>query len=172
MHNGPIFTALVRFFAEEGWQVRWLQDTPVLSMPFEGDNGRWLCYAQAREEQQQAVFYSIAPFSVPVDRRLAVAEFITRANYGMILGNFELDFDDGEVRYKTSIDVDEAELATSLVRPLVYANVSIMDRYLPGLIHLVNDSSITARDAIHMVENEGSDGPPLTYFSNSPGYLH
>jgi hypothetical protein len=30
--------------------------------------------------------------------RAPPAEFITRANYGLIIGNFELDFEDGEIR--------------------------------------------------------------------------
>ena len=63
-----------------------------------------------------------------------MAEFITRANYGMIIGNFELDFSDGEVRYKTSIDVEGAELVPAVIRQLVYANVLTMDRYLKGIM--------------------------------------
>ncbi|MDJ1171766.1 hypothetical protein PMG71_20260 [Roseofilum sp. BLCC_M154] len=34
-----------------------------------------------------------------------MAEFLTKANYGMILGDFELDLTDGELRDKTSIGV-------------------------------------------------------------------
>lgn len=40
---------------------------------------------------------------VPEELRPGVAEFITRANYGLIRGNFEMDFNDGELRYKTTI---------------------------------------------------------------------
>lgn len=32
----------------------------------------------------------------------AVAEFMTRVNYNLYLGNFELDYTDGEIRYKCS----------------------------------------------------------------------
>ena len=63
-----------------------------------------------------------------------MAEFITRANYGMIVGSFEMDYGDGEVRYKTSIDVEGDRLSLGLVRQLVYINVLMMDRYLPGIM--------------------------------------
>jgi hypothetical protein len=40
-----------------------------------------MCYAKAKEEQQQFVFYSIAPINSPEEKRTAIAEFLTRANY-------------------------------------------------------------------------------------------
>jgi len=46
-------------------------------------------------------------------KRGAVAEFINRANYGIIIGNFEMDFADGEIRYKTSIDVQGDKLTSA-----------------------------------------------------------
>ena len=45
-------------------------------------------------------------FRLPLSARECLrpmAEFITRANYGLHLGCFELDFNDGEIRYKMSI---------------------------------------------------------------------
>ena len=47
--------------------------------------------------------YHIAPVKAPVEQRSAISEFITRANYGLTNGNFEMDFNDGELRYKTNV---------------------------------------------------------------------
>ena len=106
MQTGKIYTTMIDFFEDDDWNFQRMDDAPVLSMEFSGKNGRWVCFAQAREEQDQFVFYSILPINVPDNHIGAVAEFITRVNYGMIIGNFELDYNDGEVRYKTSIDVE------------------------------------------------------------------
>lgn len=81
----PIFDTMVQFFTEDDWQFHQLEGKPILSMAFKGDNGSWMCYAQAKEEQHQFVFYSIMGSNVPADRRQAVAEFLTRANYGLTL---------------------------------------------------------------------------------------
>jgi hypothetical protein len=51
-------------------------------MRFQGQNGQWTCFAQVREEQSQFVFYSVCPVNASEDKRLAVAEFLTRANWG------------------------------------------------------------------------------------------
>lgn len=163
MAEGQIFNAIVEFFEEDEWDFHWVKGMPVLSMGFNGKNGKWLCYAQAREDQQQFVFYSVCPINVPDNRRHAVAEFITRANYGMIIGNFEMDFNDGEVRYKTSIDVEGDQLRPQLIRQMVYANVIIMDRYLPGVLAVIYGNRSPAEEIFQvegvdaMMEDEDED---------------
>lgn len=129
-----IMEQMQKFFDVDEWHVTPMDDRPVLAMGFSGKNGNFQCFAQAREEQQQTVFYSVCSINAPDTRRAATAEFITRANYGLIIGNFELDYDDGEVRFKTSIDVEGDSLSENLMRHIVYANVLTMDRYLPGLM--------------------------------------
>ncbi len=139
------------FFQQDDWPHEQLEEKSIISTRFRGDNGSWRCYAQVREEQQQFIFYSVLETYVPEPRRQAVAEFLTRANYGMLIGNFELDLNDGEVRYKTSIDVEGDRLSIPLVRQLVYVNVLTMDRYLPGLMQVAY-GEISPADAIAAIE--------------------
>jgi hypothetical protein len=153
MPDGQIFNALIDFFEEDDWEFTWLDGTPILSMGFSGKNGKWMCYAQAREDQHQFVFYSVCPINAPKYRRHAVAEFITRANYGMIIGNFEMDYEDGEIRYKTSIDVEGTSLLPALVKQMVYSNVLITDRYLPGLMRIIY-GNVSPSAEIERIENE------------------
>jgi hypothetical protein len=72
----------------------------------------------------------------------------------MIIGNFELDYNDGEIRYKTSLDVEETPLTDALVRHLVYANVLTMDKYFPGLMRVLY-AGIDPAIAIEEVEGAG-----------------
>lgn len=155
--SGQIFNAMVEFFEEDDWNFNWMDGLPVLSMAFSGKNGKWMCYAQAREEQEQFVFYSVCPVNVPPSRIEAATEFITRANYGMIIGNFELDYADGEIRYKTSIDVEGDSLTAPLVKQMVYANVLIMDRYLPGILSVVYGDADPAEEILEIEQQEHAD---------------
>lgn len=148
---GQILDAVMSFFREDEWYFEQVAGKPILRMGFRGKNGTWHCYAQAREEQQQFVFYSVLDTNVPEDRRLAMADFLTRANYGLIIGNFEMDFRDGEVRYKTSIDVEGDQLSSPLIKQMVYINVLMMDRYLPGIMSVAYGGGDPAR-AIAAIE--------------------
>ncbi len=152
MSDTPLFDAMVDFFKSDDWPYIQLEDRPVLSLNFDGKNAKWTCYAQAREEQQQFIFYSVCPVNTPVDKRADLAEFITRANYGLIIGNFELDFEDGEIRYKTSLDVEDVALTPTIFKNVVYANLSMMDQYLPGIMSMLY-STVSPREVIDQIES-------------------
>ncbi|BAZ78766.1 YbjN domain-containing protein [Sphaerospermopsis kisseleviana CS-549] len=149
--NSNIFEEMINFFKNDDWPFVQLSGQPALQIGFHGKNGKWNCYARAREEQQQFVFYSICPVNAPEQKRLAVAEFITRANSGMMIGNFELDFSDGEISYKTSIDVEGDRISSALIKRLVYANVMMMDEYLPGILSVIY-GNVSPVDAITQIE--------------------
>ncbi|BAT52097.1 hypothetical protein NOS3756_10280 [Nostoc sp. NIES-3756] len=149
--NGKIYEEIINFFTVDDWPFVQLPGQSALQISFQGENGKWNCYARARDEQQQFIFYSICPVNAPEDKRLAVAEFITRANCGMMLGNFELDFSDGEISYKTSIDVEGDRLTTALIQRLVYANVMMMDEYLPGILSVIY-GNVSPEEAIAKIE--------------------
>jgi len=148
-----IFEAIVNFFKKEDWQFQQTETELTLRLAFQGKNGKWNCYARAREEQEQFIFYSICPVNAPEEKRISVAEFLTRANSGMMIGNFELDFNDGEISYKTSIDVEGDRLSTALIKRLVYANVMMMDEYLPGILSVIY-GNVSPADAIAQIEND------------------
>jgi hypothetical protein len=139
------------FFYNDEWFYVEMESRPVLRMNHWGANGRFSCQAEINEEQQIFYFYSYFPVNVPAEKRTEMAEFITRANYGMRVGNFEMDFVDGEVRFKTSLDVENDELTPALISNQVYTNVWTMDRYLPGLFAMVY-SDKTPLEAIEMIE--------------------
>ena len=155
-----ILEAMIDFFTTDEWPFSQIEGQAALRTGFRGENGEWTCYAWAREEMEQFVFYSICPTNVPPERRPAMAEFLTRANYGLIIGNFEMDLSDGEVRYKTGIDVEGDRLSAALVKSLVYANVLAMDQYLPGIMRLIY-ADVSAAEAIVQVEGPAR-GPGLS----------
>lgn len=151
---GAMFKEMLFFFEEDDWPFDPIENQPAIRTGFSGDNGQWMCYAHAREETDQFVFYSVLPASAPANKRAAAAEFITRANYGMVIGNFEMNYEDGEIRYKTSLDIEGDELSFALIKQAVYANVATVDRYLPGLMAVIF-ADVTPADAIAKVENSG-----------------
>lgn len=146
-----IFETVAHFFQTQDWAVNQISDRPILHFYFEGENGQWECYAQARETEGQFIFYSVLPLKAPQVKHQAVVEYITRANYGMIIGNFEFDFSDGEIRYKTSIDIDSSNLDIAVIGQLVYTNLLNVDKYLPGIIEVL-DGEISPEEAIVIID--------------------
>ncbi|MDW8334560.1 MAG: YbjN domain-containing protein, partial [Bacteroidia bacterium] len=128
---------LIAYFDRHHWLTKVDYRDPGVYSTYAGNNGQFNCYAKLRAEQSQLIFYSIFPMRTPSEKRRDMAEFIARANFGMVIGNFELDFNDGEVRYKSSIDFEGVGLHDKMLENLIHANILTMDRYLPGLYAVI-----------------------------------
>jgi hypothetical protein len=148
---GRLYDTLVMYLEEDEWKFTRLEGEDTVVLTFNCTNATYLCYAQAREAQQQIVFYTIYPLHAPEEKRQQAAEFTARVNYGLVLGNLELDMNDGEVRYKTSADVGAASLTLPLLRSLMQTNLSTADRYYPAFATLLYANASPA-DAVASVE--------------------
>lgn len=148
---GALLDKLVGFFESDDWNFSRVEGRDMLRMGFGGDNGRWTLLAQAREEADQVVIYSLFPSNAPENTRAEVSRFLHMANYGLMVGNFEFDWSDGEVRYKTSVMVSAEQLTDELIRHLVYPNVLTLDRYFPGVMGIIY-AGRTAEDCIREIE--------------------
>ena len=113
--------------------------------------GVFVCFCQCREEAQQVIFYVVSEDRCPEERRPAMAEFLMRANFGMLIGNFEMDYSDGEVRFKTSVDIEGAGFSAALLQNLVVSGATTFDRYWPGFTS-VAEGAMTPVEAILQVE--------------------
>ena len=153
---GPIFQKVVEFFQDDGWPFEQLEAEEILRLEYEGENGKWRCFAHVIEESQRFVFLSSQANFVPKLMSLEASEYLTRANFGMEVGNFEMDFSDGTVRYRTSVDVEGGELTSTMIKNMVYLNIAVMDQYLPGLKKVVKDG-FEPEKAIEEVEAEDSE---------------
>jgi hypothetical protein len=128
-----------------------LEEKTIYRMIFSGKNAQITCYAQIRTELEQFLFYALAPVKVPPEALAKAAEYLTRANYGLRIGNFELDYRDGEIRYKSSLDFEGVELTAELIRNTIYPAVQTLDRYMPGLMNILY-ADVSPQDAIQDIE--------------------
>lgn len=150
---GTLFEVMVQFFEEDDWRFMEVAKGEALRMGVSGNNGEYECYAIVNEERETFRFVSKLPVKVAENKRVEIAEFLTRANYGLTIGNFEMDFRDGEVRYKTSIDVEGDRLTPALVGNLVRINVLMIDRYFPGIMKVIYGGE-SPEEAIREIEGD------------------
>ncbi len=141
----------LQFMESDGWTVTEVQEH-VYQSGVNGDNGSYRVYVQFLNDVEQVVFYFVINGNVPEAQRLAMAEFLTRANYGMRIGNFEMDFNDGEVRYKTIIDVEGSILKETQVKNYLNIGAMTLDRYYPGIQGVMSGAE-SALAAVQRIEN-------------------
>lgn len=138
--NRPnLMDVVLDFFQEEQWNYQQLNDRSIIRAGYRGERGTWVCYARVEEENQRFLFHSFIGLNIAPEYRLSVAEYLTRVNYCLPVGNFDMDFETGEVRFRAGIETPEGELSVKMVRALAYASVRAMDQYFPGLLAVVRN---------------------------------
>jgi hypothetical protein len=152
--NGPsLMDVVLRFFQEEQWNYQKIDNKSALRAGFRGERGTWICHVQVDEINKRFLFYSLMGMFIPQQYRGAVLEYLSRINSTLQVGNFEMDFETGDVRFRTSVETPDGELSLSLVRSLAYINVHTIDHYFPGVMAVIH-GGLSPEAALARVETQ------------------
>jgi hypothetical protein len=99
------------------------------------DNGSFDCVAIVEEEVGRFIFLARCPICIPPDKRAAIAEFLTRVNYWLAFGNFEMDYGDGDLRFRACTLMDgDAGLSREVIERAIHISLRMMDKFFPGIM--------------------------------------
>lgn len=143
----PLIELMAAFFEDEKWASPRDVQASSLRTVFKGDSASWPCVGYADEAERNFVFYSICPQQAARQHYAAVAELLTRLNYSLPYGNFEMGYLDGEVRFRTSLETPDVDPSRLSIDRLIYNNIATMNLYLPAVI-VVAENGVPPLDAI------------------------
>jgi hypothetical protein len=144
MNESVAMTTFRSFLDENGWRYLTEEDGSVRGLVL-GENGQCHWYAYVNGDNRFLVFKSFCPVNVSARRRPAAAEYLMRANWGLNFGNFEMDWSDGQVCFRTSVTTHELNPSSEALRHMMYGNHSTIDRYLAGLMAVACGSTAPSK---------------------------
>ncbi len=128
-----IAQAVREFLKDMDWD--WQEpDERTFRLVVNGHRGKWPCMIRWTKDESLVGCHSHVPVYVPSNRLAAAAEYITRVNFHLMQGNFEMDHENGEVYFRTSAIIEGFEPNVEFIKSLAFSNFSGMDRYLQGLM--------------------------------------
>ena len=104
-------------------------------------------------DEHDEVFQVIAlvPVAIPEGCRSAVAETVARINYGLKIGNFEFEYDEGRLRYRVGQILVDGRLEDGTIHHAIGCCVSLVNRYLPAVLSVIYGNELP-KDAIRCAE--------------------
>lgn len=91
------------------------------------------------------------PVKVPPEKRLAVAEFITRVNYGSTTGLLEMNFDTGGIGVRTEMDCS-GNIPTPEALDRSFCSPLGMSHFYRDSLLAIIDDNVAAADAIRKID--------------------
>lgn len=108
-------------------------------------------YAAISPEAEQLVIYFNFGMAAPPNYRDECARLITRANWGLTIGNFEMDYEDGQLRFKSSLDFSGGELTGQMIRNAILPAMNAVDAYAQAIANVILRGQ-TATEALVQIE--------------------
>jgi hypothetical protein len=146
----PIAQTFELLFHRQNWRYV-KRDEYQYGFGFRIGSNRYDLTAQIGDNRNTLSIYIKIPMQAPVHKMQEVSEFISRVNWDMILGNFEMDYDDGEIRYKTSISFLDRDPDPDDINDMVECSLAMAERYYPGF-GMVIFGGQSAESAVKHVE--------------------
>ncbi len=152
------YEQLIRHLDER--EIRYLTNTDNHSVcaDFREEVGVYRIVATVDPDQGLFQVFGHSPVRVPAGSRHAIAETVARANYGLKVGKFEMDFEDGELRFQAAQILPNDSLDDEIIRRLIGTAIVMLNTYLPAVLSVIYGNELP-KDAIRCVEQppHGSD---------------
>ena len=110
-----------------------VENETIIMFPYTS-KGNYQCIIDVDEESKVVIIYTILGSLVELEKRNRIAQLLTRINFGIRIGNFEMDYDDGQIRYKTSVIYDGVKgFDNSFLEHLLMYNLVKIDEYYQAI---------------------------------------
>lgn len=125
------------YLKSQNWQYEFNEADGIFRFGMNLDSRVHSCRVTILVEEHSFTAYAICPIRVDAEHLPAVANYLTRANFGMKLGNFELDYRDGEIRFKSSLFCGGAVPPLDVMERVVDVSFMMLQAYGDGLLNVI-----------------------------------
>ena len=148
-----LFQVLYKILSQNGWEFDFDDKNGIIKLDIRGISTNFHAFLLIDEEQESLLCNTHINQRIPYSKRLEVCDFMSRINYELVNGNFEMDLDNGEIRYRTFLDLADAEPSQDQVLNIVWNGVLGFDTYYPGLMKLVYGNLSAEEAAAYCTED-------------------
>ncbi|MDM8007631.1 MAG: YbjN domain-containing protein [Phycisphaerae bacterium] len=92
------------------------------------------------------------PVVIPEGRRTAMAELIARINYDLLVGGFALNLSDGNLHFRITMPLADAELTQEQFDRLIGTSLWTVERYFKAVCRLLYGGDLSPAEAVAEVE--------------------
>ena len=149
----PIVNYLKQYFDEQQWHYNHYRPKSSDSDNNDSQQSHYLSFRmrnkkldcgylfRVQEHNNLLAVYGILPFLIPESHQSAAMLLITQINYDMLIGNLEMDINDGEIRYKNAIDVEAVGMDESTIEHLLQSVIAMTTVTYEIFSELVNNQN-------------------------------
>lgn len=133
-HKNQLLNRTLEFLNLQGWSYEYSSKTGLIQFTMNLDSQLGSCRVYVLPDDTEIECVATCPIKASPDVYDDVVEFITRANYNNLIGNFEFDYDDGEIRYRYCMLCDETIPSLYDVARCICLSYKMFEQYGDALV--------------------------------------
>ncbi|MBR0485828.1 MAG: hypothetical protein IJJ69_13805 [Oscillospiraceae bacterium] len=139
-YSFEIAEEIQQFLEQDDWHFEFLEEKGMFHfrVNVSGKLKKIEYVLQVREDDY--LVYTICPLNADKDDPEAmqrINEFLACANYGTVNGNFEMDYSDGEIRYKVYVNCKDMLPSSRVIRDSIYIPATSWKQYGDAIVQLM-----------------------------------
>lgn len=128
-----IIHSIENFFINNKIQFNKLESGKTYNFEVKVPEGNWVCRLVLRERTGISI-YSILPIIVDQNKLSELAFYLMKLNNEIVIGNFELNNETNEIKFKTYIDAELNSINERLIERNVLINNATMQKYIKTIM--------------------------------------
>ena len=150
-NSAEIRKAVESYFEKENFTYSGFNEKNVASISFNVESKISSVRIRFQAQKNMLLIRAMLPIKANEDVRPAVAEYLLRANYGMKIGGFDFDFNDGELSFRASFYCGDVAPTHEQIDYAIKSCVVLTQRYGDGLLKVIFGLQ-SPKDAIQEID--------------------
>jgi len=154
--TGMIRAAVENFFERDGIKHDSFNERNVAKAGYSVDTRFGHASVIFHAYSDRLILHFMIPLNANEEERAKVAEFLMRANYGLKIGGFDFDFNDGEISYRISIYCGHDDFSPPTYEQIdfsVILGLMMVEKYGDALLKVMF-GLVEPEDAVAAVEHD------------------
>ena len=124
-----VYNSLCQMLEENDWHYEKHEENFTITCGARGDDLPMTFVIEVDLKRQIVSLLSQMPFTVPEDRRSAVAVAVTKANYGIVDGSFDFNYLSGNIIFRMTSSYRESLIGKNLFSYMLMCACYTIDEY-------------------------------------------
>ncbi len=150
-YSKAIYNAITGFLDDDDWKYSFDEERELIRAGVSLKNKLQSTRLLIDLRDDKYLVFATINLNCDEDARAEMAALLTRINYTLIFGCFEMDFSDGEVRFRFSVDCDGAIPSRAVVQDSIVMPALMMEKYGNAILKVMMGFS-DAESAFEEVE--------------------
>ena len=137
-----LMATVSRLLREKDWNFR--AHDGVIEMSVGSDSHQFPVRIQVREDTSLLVGMLTYTRKCPPEYRDNMVRFMNRTNFDFSMGGFEMDRSDGEVKYRSAIDVESLDLTATFINNFLRTVAMLGCKYADAVTTIMDGKPVEA----------------------------